>query len=188
MDSLRCFLAADPPSEVQEKLARLVAGLASHDADVKWVAPDCFHLTLKFFERVSPAQNEQIGSLLERTCRQEAGFRVRLSSPGGFPNLRRPNILWLGCDRGQTELCALAGRIQTELEAGGFQRDARPFHPHLTLGRVRNRRGLKSLIECLTRMDEPVSDEYDLKELIWYRSTLTPVGPSYEALRRFRLT
>lgn len=64
---------------------------------------------------------------------------VRAPSVHGFPDPARAHVLVLDVvDMGQEPvLAALAARAEAAAIALGFARDARPYHGHLTLARMR---------------------------------------------------
>ena len=60
-----------------------------------------------------------------------------MSGVGGFPNLRRPKILWTDLGDGVEKLKTLHDDLETELlKLGCYRREDRAYTPHLTLGRL----------------------------------------------------
>lgn len=45
---MRTFIAIELPKNIRDSLEKLQEQLKKSEADVKWVAPDNMHLTLKF--------------------------------------------------------------------------------------------------------------------------------------------
>jgi 2'-5' RNA ligase len=79
-------------------------------------------------------------------------------------------------------LAMLAARVDTAMVPLGFERDTRPFHPHVTLGRVRGSRNLdrlRSLMESITFDGPPVT----LHELCLMKSVIRPDGSVYSTLQ-----
>jgi 2'-5' RNA ligase len=71
--------------------------------------------------------------------------------------------------------------IETGMEALGFKREERAFHPHVTLGRVKSQRRIETLlrrIESITFESQPVT----INEITLMKSTLTPAGSIYTPL------
>ena len=58
---------------------------------------------------------------------------------GVFPNLRRVQVVWVGMDGEIDKLRQLQKRIEFNLAPLGFAAETRPFTPHLTLARLRDR-------------------------------------------------
>lgn len=83
-------------------------------------------------------------------------------------------------------LQTLHGRIDEAMAALGFPREERMFHPHITLGRVKSRKNIGSLLtlmETITFESEPVT----LRELKILRSELKPAGSVYTILKSIPL-
>ena len=63
-------------------------------------------------------------------------FDLQIGGVGSFPNSNRPRVLWVGI-----HAPAALSNLQKAIEEGakrlGYEKEERPFSPHLTLGRVR---------------------------------------------------
>ena len=85
--------------------------------------------------------------------------------------------MWVGVHSGHTHLVALQEAMENRLEAEGFDRESRPFHPHVTVGRVRRppRGGL--------REEGPLPQiDFRVDRLILKQSRLGPGGSTYTDL------
>lgn len=126
------------PSEVQEHVARIVAALVEYEWPVRWVAAESAHLTLHFIGETAPERAELLRLGLELAVARHAPFSLATGDLGVFPDFRNPRVLWLGL-RGQTDhLASLHREIGQQLVKLGFEADLKRFHPHVTLGRVRD--------------------------------------------------
>lgn len=185
MQTYRLFIAAEIPSSVREVLAGTQERLRSYHLPVKWVAPEAMHLTLHFLGETDVTKIAALGATLRKTLEQYAPFELSLAGVGAFPNLRRPNVVWVGV-AGSVEIL---GRIQSSLgdalEAFGLPREMHPFRAHLTIGRL----GRESPVEQQTRLGdalralppfEPICWQID--RIILFRSDLRSKGPMYTAL------
>lgn len=197
--SVRCFWAVRPPEPNLLQVGQLARALKRPLADcglkVGWVAPAGYHLTLKFLGDVAEGQlgemtarvGEQLGELA-----RPAAPQLTLAGLGVFPGLHRPQVVFLGVASPAAELMDLQARLETCLAELGYPRDPRPFHPHLTLGRVRAASALaaadqQALQELLQRYPEPQGPAFPVTELVLYESRPTPQGPSYIPLMRVPL-
>jgi len=94
----------------------------------------------------------------------------------------------MGVDRGADPLASLHTAIEKALAKLGFRKEARRFHPHLTLGRVRQggsaQRDLGRLINDNGQFDGGVSN---INEVLVFASFLDKDGPTYNVLGRARL-
>jgi 2'-5' RNA ligase len=77
--------------------------------------------------------------------------------------------------------------VEQELETVGVPRSDKPFHPHLTLGRVKHP---KEAIPIATRLEHMVVDwgKQTIDSVTLMKSDLTPTGPLYTPLRRIALS
>jgi 2'-5' RNA ligase len=181
----RLFVAIDVPGAFRAALAvaqtRMPLGL---DRAVRWAPPAGVHLTLRFLGDVDPGGVDALREPLTDAARRSARFMLKLGDPGAFPSLRRPRVLWLGIGGEMERLKRLHGRIEGGLSRAGFEPDDRPLTPHLTAGRVRAGvppRDLAALGGAFAALPLPSpSPEFEVDEVVLFRSHLTPAGARYE--------
>ena len=135
---MRAFVAVFPPLEVRRE-ALLWAKRQSSDDRVRWTRPENVHLTLKFLGDVQAEALDSIRAALGEVCAQHAPFDAALTELGAFPSARRAKTLWIGAGEGSDRLRSLAADVDNALAPLGFEREKRPYIPHLTLGRARGR-------------------------------------------------
>ena len=88
------------------------------------------HLTLHFIGNVSfdaMACMQSQARLLDASA-----FRLGIDRQGYFS---KPRVAWLGCGEIPDALGALHRQLGERLQFCGFQPEARPYHPHLTVAR-----------------------------------------------------
>ena len=77
---------------------------------------------------------------LTQAGRQFSPFLVSAEGLGVFPDLRAPRILWVGLHgEQQAGLIRVAAEVDRALTGVGFTPELRPFSPHLTLARIKER-------------------------------------------------
>jgi 2'-5' RNA ligase len=81
----------------------------------------------------------------------------------------------------------IQARVENALEPLGFAREKRGFRPHLTIGRVKDRRRLQSLVDAVATLDMEPFNSFDADEIILYKSDLRPTGAIYTKLHRMPL-
>lgn len=184
---MRTFIALELSNEVREELSRLQEELKKVDADIKWAKAENIHLTLKFLGNVEEAKIEEIKKLLDNISSREKPFETSLFKLGAFPNLNYPRVIWVGIDKGCSEIEKIAGLVETELEKINFSREKRPFSAHLTLGRVKSGKNKAELKEKISSLQvQPKS--CTINNITLFQSTLTPKGPIYTPLYAARFT
>jgi RNA 2',3'-cyclic 3'-phosphodiesterase len=138
MNVLRAFIAIELPKQLQDALEKQTTRLRQSLGDdlVRWIPTQNMHLTLKFLGNIAASHVEFLKQLVTQTADSHSQFDLQISGIGSFPNSKRARILWAGI-YAPAELPSL----QKNLEAGttrlGYEKEERPFSPHLTLGRVR---------------------------------------------------
>lgn len=186
--TLRTFIAVEIDERIRRAAAQVADELRTAGAEIGWVAPHNMHLTLKFLGDVAEERIPQVGEAVAQAVVGTAPFDLEIRGVGAFPNAARPRTLWLGTGSGQTQLGSLADRVETALTALGFAAEDRPFHAHLTLGRVRRpTRALANLTPMLKQRADLSLGLSKIQEVVVFSSQLQRGGPIYEAIRRVSL-
>ena len=184
---IRSFLAIELPKPILRKIEEVQGDLRLTHADVRWVNPEKIHLTLKFFGSIEESRIDSIFKSIEEPVRNTLPFSIRVQGMGAFPHLKNPRVIWVGLVNGSQIFTSLQKEIETELEKIGFQPEDRPFHPHLTLGRMKSSRGKDELVERMEKHKEEGFGDLQVERVILFKSDLKPSGPIYTALRELRL-
>jgi len=183
---LRSFVAitlADPArTAVVEYLEHLRATIGG----VTWTRAENLHLTLKFLGDVAVSRMPALTDRIRAAAAAQRPFAMRVIGVGAFPNLARPRALWVGVT--SPALGALVHAVETACEAGGFEPERRPLHPHVTLGRIRapSRRGASDL--ALLAADG--SREFGVatvESVVLFRSELRSSGARHTSLATWPL-
>jgi 2'-5' RNA ligase len=183
---MRTFIAIKIPEEIRKSLARLQNKLKACGADVKWVEPANIHLTLKFIGEIEEGKIPEIERAMREAAGNKASFKVRIGNIGAFPDLRHPRVIWAGINQGEKETRSIANELEERLEALGVPKENREFAGHLTLGRARSLKNMTELIKKLEKLKDLSREEnFEFKagEITLFKSTLTPQGAFYEALK-----
>jgi RNA 2',3'-cyclic 3'-phosphodiesterase len=188
---IRTFIAVNLPADVLTRIGQVQSELklAARSGAVRWAAPEQIHLTLKFLGDIASASLPELEAALRRACVGIGPFELRAEGLGGFPDLRRPRVLWAGIAGDLSSLHALQENVVRETEAWG-KPEERVFHAHLTLGRIKdyNPRGLRELAARIESMPAPQLGCWQVTELHLMRSELSPDGSCYTCLAEISLS
>lgn len=193
LETLRTFIAVPLSDEIAQELDKVQRRLrrsAPEPDCVRWVAPSSIHLTLQFLGDVLADRVDPIREALHAVARNVDPFEIRIQDLGAFPNTRRPRVVWVGIADSTSWLALLQAAVGEAMTHLGFQPDARPFSPHLTLGRVKRgasalqTRELGAVIEAT---GVGLLGTVIVKEVILFQSTLKPGGAEYTPLGCFKL-
>ena len=139
MSLLRTFIAVDVPQTIQKNIQHHVDNLRNSISDsIRWVPVHNIHLTLKFLGDVSPANVDMLKQMLSAEADSCPSFDFSVGGLGSFPNSKRARVLFIRI-QAPAELEALQHGIESATTKLGYEADTRPFSPHLTIGRVRDR-------------------------------------------------
>ena len=184
---IRSFLAIELPEPILRKIGEVQESLRSSHADVRWTEPEKIHLTLKFFGNIEESRIDPIFKSIEEPVRKTLLFSLKVRGVGAFPQLKNPRVIWIGLVDERKVLTSFQEQIETQLEKIGIQPEDRPFHPHLTLGRMRSSRGKEGLLGKMEKHKEEEFGELQVNRVVLFKSDLKPSGPIYAALRELGL-
>jgi 2'-5' RNA ligase len=140
MEQIRSFIAIDLPEELKRGLTDIKLQLQSASrAPVKWVDPQSIHLTLKFLGNIDVSITGKVTEAIEEAVRGVHPCHLGAGGLGVFPSMKRVQVVWVGLSGEVDRLSHLQQRIESGLAPLGFARERRPFTPHLTLARIRDR-------------------------------------------------
>lgn len=187
----RLFIAVDLAISVVERLTAVqrvwASRLDSEDVTVRWASPENLHVTLKFLGDTDEAMLPMLDDALGRLVKPLFPFEVSCQRVGAFPDMTRPRILWAGLDEKGAEVMGLLRQaLERDIESLGFAPDARPYHPHVTLGRVKSK-GAVDMTDLAGELGAYDFGSSYIKDIILYDSKLGPDGPQYTVRSRYPL-
>ncbi len=192
MEPIRCFIAVELPEEIRLELAHLEDSLKSGVTSfVKWVDPQGIHITLKFLGNVAPDKVSEITEAVAEAAEGLSPFHLEVSGLGAFPNVKQPRVAWVGIKGEVEKLVNLQQRVDSNLSPLGFPKESRPFSPHLTLGRLRERtspRERQSFGELLMSIGFETALRFEVDAISLMKSRLMPTGAIYSCLARVKLS
>ncbi|MBF0564413.1 MAG: RNA 2',3'-cyclic phosphodiesterase [Nitrospirae bacterium] len=204
--SLRAFISVNIPStpEIDDTLRNLAGCVRS----VTWVKRENLHFTLKFLGQIEEKSVSGISAALRDVSARYVPFGISLKSVGAFPGEMRPKVVWIGMEEirigpedgrigpvgthGSGTMAAIQAEIEDALAFLGFKKEDRPFSPHLTIGRVKNREGQnltanKILAEKIGLSKGFNYGTFEVSSICLMRSDLLPTGPRYTVIEEFPL-
>jgi len=183
--AVRTFVALELSEDARTGILGLVEEMRRRGVRASWARSGTLHLTLKFLGDVEEDELPGVVDAVERASGQVSTFTFETRSLGAFPSPRRPRVLWVGVDA-PDELFALARAVEDELAELGFPREQRRFHPHITLGRVRDPEA-ESVLSLYEELSAP-RERTVVGEVRVMRSTLQPGGALHELVEAIPLS
>jgi RNA 2',3'-cyclic 3'-phosphodiesterase len=185
-ETFRTFIAIELTSEVRARVAQHIACLRRELPDLRasFNREDNLHLTLKFLGNVPLSDVQKVSDAVERAAKSVSPFDLTFSDCGSFPQHGRPSVLWISAQGSGLQI--LHDAIENELAEVGFTRESRPFHPHLTIARLRHSQGARQLTELHRSLGfAPIA--FDVSEVVVFSSELLKQGSKHTAISRHKL-
>lgn len=184
----RVFVAIELPVAVRRKLIEHIDRLRDTMPEVRasWCREENLHLTLKFLGDTPVTRVEGLAQAARRAASKVEPFEIVIGGCGAFPPRGQPRVLWIGIDDPSGRLADLHTTLEDECAKAGFPRAERPFHPHLTIARIRKPHDSRHLVAVHKGM---VFDREAVgaSELAVVRSELSSEGSRHTVISRHSL-
>jgi 2'-5' RNA ligase len=189
---MRLFIGIEIAPAVATATLELIAQLQGASARlaprsrITWMTGDRLHITIRFIGHVDDPRALEIHRVLATPFGLDP-FDLTVTGVGTFPPNGSPRVVWAGLGRGCDQLVALEPAISERLAQAGVPREERPYHPHLTLARVRDAAGLRPA-PLVGSLREITLGTMSVDAITLFESRLSPKGPTYVALARTLLS
>jgi 2'-5' RNA ligase len=177
---MRLFIAIPISDRVASEFAALVKRLQRPENELRWAAPESWHVTLQFLGVTSASQYDRLLKSLRTVA--ALPFEIRLGELGFF---ERAGIFHVAVQH-TPELLALQQRVLAATAQCGFAGKERLYSPHITLARNRGRGpGIRNLKARVGK--SPTFGPFTAQEFRLYESFPNSTGSRYEVRARFLL-
>ncbi len=191
-DHVRLFVGARVSVPTANALSGAAETLARRardaGAEIRWVAPVSYHVTLSFLGNTRIDALPAIRDALDVATRATPVIKWRTTRLGAFPSIDKPRVIWAGIEEQSGELTALAKRVGAELARLGYgdrSADQRPFHAHVTIGRVKELPAkLASLKEVVLPLAEQMFGDTRIDAITLFESETKSTGSIYREVYR----
>src|SRR5262245_19019993 len=170
---MRAFFGIPLEDSLRPGLAAVQDDLRAAGADVSWVRPESLHQTLKFLGDVGE------GARFDLRC--DRPFDLEVAGVGEFGG----RVVWAGCRGDLDALRDLAALAERASERIGVPREDRPFSPHVTIGRIRSRRGLERLRARMSPWKDRLFGAWPVRRFVLFRSETSPRGSVYKVVSEY---
>jgi 2'-5' RNA ligase len=190
MEHWRLFIGVLLPEETRTAIGPAQQALRDQKLAVRWVRPENWHITLHFLGEIDSAAVPGLSARLAAELAGLAAPDLRCQGLGAFPNLRRPRVLWAGIAGDVDRLARIQAAAVAAGETVGVGAEKRPYHPHVTLGYVRDQASPAERAECgaaLGRVAWAGDGERPYPAVALIRSVLGRDGAIYTPLWQIEL-
>ncbi|MHB8571478.1 MAG: RNA 2',3'-cyclic phosphodiesterase [Candidatus Dormibacteria bacterium] len=183
---MRLFLALRPDEAAGAALDHLVTELAGYPA-LRPVRTGGVHLTVQFLGECDAGVPARLGPVLGPALFGSPPVRVRPGPMLLLPSSERPRVIALSCEP-DLNLSRVSELAVEALIAAEVAFDIRPFRPHLTLARVRERSepdARRRLAASLAGLNGDRVPAWTAHGLLLLESQLGAGGARYREVARF---
>lgn len=169
---MRLFVAIDVGAEVREKLRAVQEKLADVKADVRWVAPENMHITVKFIGEV---EEKRVGEVLERVVKaagQVPAFPLEIEGVDRFPEKGPVRVIMSRVLSPDQRIIKLHRLVDSGIGGMGLAMDTRVLVPHVTVGRVSSNHGLNKLLRLVEKHDLDFFGSFVVERVVLYQSVM----------------
>jgi 2'-5' RNA ligase len=183
---VRIFFAIDLPADAKESLGQFIASLKkkSRTHAIRWAKPESLHITLQFLAEVKSEHIEELLGNVRNQVKGIAKSALRIGNLRLFPNPYRPRVIVVDIMHNDG-LSHLASTIGEGIKASRYPVEIRPFHPHLTIGRLKYPTGIN--LDFLSDIEMPDLGLLEMKEFVLFRSEPQQEGSRYTVLETIGL-
>jgi len=171
---VRCFVAVEVPKEYTSDFFEIQK---KFDLCCKKTNVNSFHLTLSFLGEISLDDVQKV--ILKLKEIKFEPFIVSLIGTHYFLSRKNPAAFFVGIE--SNELCELQKLVSQKLQV--FEN--REYVPHLTLFRIKEVYDDKAFKDTVSSIN--YKKEFEASEFFLFSSMLTPAGPIYTVLEKFKL-
>ncbi len=187
---LRSFTAVPLQPEVRRSLSDCSNTLQSIPLRAAWTPPERLHITLTFHGELPAERIAKLIPMLAQLTSHETSFHVSIRGIGVFGRSASPRVLWAGIEQGRERLVHLQQKLVETALGAGIELEKRPYHPHITLARIRravapgDRGELQNLLQRFADRD---FGSQAVHRITLMRSELVSQGVRHSVLKTFNL-
>jgi len=189
-DRVRAFLAIPPDPGWVESARALTGRLRPELPEASWTRPESWHLTLRFLGELSRDRLASFGSAVGYAAGRLAAAKLVASGPLVFPPRGPARVLSVGfeANAGAEALAARAGAAESAAQAAGLAPERRPFHPHVTLARLRRVWPAEALERFRSTAKAWTFPVWTARSCVLYESRLRPEGAVHSPIAEWGLS
>ncbi len=179
----RIFIALNIDKESKEDINKFIKeNLFPFQTRASWARPENMHITLAFIGKIKTKLLERLIDGIKTITFNPFTFQTEVIS--GFPNIKRPRVIWIGTTKKDDQPCHYYTQIIGALNSSHITFDKKPdFIPHITLARLKGPID-KQDVSKIEIASKQLPLEIKITSLSIYESILSPNGAKYIELMR----
>ena len=184
---MRLFIAIELPEDIKDEIVEIEEELRTFWS-AKWVERDNIHLTLKFLGEIEDGRIEEVKRIVSETSQMNYRLSLNLENIGGFPNLKKPRIIWIGVREVEKRVVNIMENLEEKFIKFGIEPERKKKTPHITIGRIKGYLGKYSEKESKV-IDGLIykSRIFRVESISVIKSVLTPKGAIHTVIKQYPL-
>ncbi len=181
----RIFIAINLPESVKNKLSEYE--IKWPELPCRWTKKENLHITLAFLGYLTDEELVEVCKITHEVALRNTSFSINLNKILYGPPKKPPRMVWAEGEE-STEL----GKLQRELEnalssSEGSTKEARPYAPHINLGRIKTWEFRQIEPEERPEVNEEINLSFEVSSIEVMESELKRGGPKYTILETCNL-
>ena len=164
-----CFLGIPLPQEYKNEFGKLLINIKSVNLFMDTVHPHTPHITIYYLDKQSQFVLGEISKLLQSNIDILSGTKLKIK---GFDYFTNENLKVLFLDINYSaSLMKFNKKISKILRKYNATDNGLPFHPHLTVGRIKNKQKMNSFYKNKENVERNLSTidwNFQIMELALY--------------------
>jgi 2'-5' RNA ligase len=177
----RVFIALTPVKELNDKIIEIKKDLKIgllKDHIISWQNNNSHHITLNFIGSMEPEQIDQMFINLDKITTYKSQITLEINSISLFPN--NNGQLLVANINPTPQLKKIHSKIEDIIKSIGFETHLKKYHPHITLGRFKDKE--RASFE-IPELEEPIKSL--VSNIDVYESEFESGKTSYQLIKTF---
>jgi len=175
----RVFIGIPVDKQSRQHISELMKPIKNSRTDIRWVPENNWHLTLAFLGNTPISEVKRLLESFDESYQQETRFQFNLQALTRFPG---PKGRIIALTNNPTRPLENLFQITLNLlQRNKIEFDQKELRPHITLGRIRKAKQVK------TSFDRRTNIKLDIAKIRLYQSTFTNSGSIYTVLKETQL-
>jgi len=183
IDLTRGFIALGLSDAARDALALLQDHLRLKGLSLACAHPEDAHLTLVFLGNIETALIDRLTPRLDERVAGMQPFPPMLGGGGFFGPPGSPRVAWVGVAE-SAALMGLQSGVAALVQDLGMPIEMRPFHPHLTVARIRSSLPPGALTLIKSSINNTTFGEVPVDRVLFMSSQPNGSGPRYKILHQ----
>lgn len=185
-DILTAFVGVELSAPARDAFAQLQEHLRHKGISVAYTSPALAHITVVFLGRIPRRLAHEIAPKLDLAVGTLAPFTFLPGGAGFFGPPRSPRIAWIGVEA-SAQLTDLFNCVAGIVRDAGVTLETRPFHPHLTLARIKHPLPPASLTLIKTSINNTTFPRVPVDRVMFMSSQPGNSGPIHSVIHTSQL-